>query len=296
MIASESAISQPTRADAEEQGGSGWPTPRRALIYAILALLSALVVFPYLWMLSASLKPLNDVFSPGLWPSTIKWSNYAEVFRQTEYLRWMFNSALVTLLAIAAVAFSSAVIAYPFAKLSFPGKRLFFGMILATMLLPGEVTMVPVFLIWRQLDLVNTLYPLWTPNLFGSAFYIFLIRQFYMTIPNDLKEAALLDGASHFRILWSIMLPLVRPAIVTVLLFEFVAKWNDYLTPLIYLNDPKKYTLAVGVASFLKQPGLESRWDLWMAGSVMMTLPTIVLFFLAQKQFIDGISAGAVKG
>jgi ABC-type glycerol-3-phosphate transport system permease component len=202
----------------------------------------------------------------------------------------------VTGLAITAVAFSSAMIAYPFAKLNFPGKRIFFAMILATMLLPGEVTMVPVFLIWRELDLINTLFPLWVPNLFGSAFYIFLIRQFYLTIPNDLKEAALLDGASHFRVFWTIMLPLVRPAIVTVLLFEFVAKWNDYLTPLIYLNDPKKYTLAVGVASFLKQPGLESRWDLWMAGSVMMTLPTIILFFLAQKQFIEGIAAGAVKG
>jgi len=296
MTASEIAVPQPMRADVGAPGGRARLTPRRAAIYAILALLSALVVFPYLWMVSASLKPLNEVFNPGLWPSTIQWSNYAEVFRQTEYLWWMINSTLVTVLAITAVAFSSAVIAYPFAKLNFPGKRLFFGMILATMLLPGEVTMVPVFLIWRELDLVNTLYPLWTPNLFGSAFYVFLIRQFYMTIPNDLKEAALIDGASHFRIFWNIMLPLVRPAIVTVLLFEFVAKWNDYLTPLIYLNDPKKYTLAVGVASFLKQPGLESRWDLWMAGSVMMTLPTIILFFLAQKQFIDGISAGAVKG
>ncbi len=296
MTAAEIAVPRPTldtdTGPAEGRRGG----VRRSLVYLILAVLAILVVFPYLWMISASLKPLNEVFSPGLWPSTLKWSNYADVFHETEYVWWLINSSIVTGLAIIAVAFSSAMIAYPFAKLNFPGKRIFFAMILATMLLPGEVTMVPVFLIWRKLDLVNTLFPLWVPNLFGSAFYIFLIRQFYLTIPNDLKEAALLDGASHFRVFWTIMLPLVRPAIVTVLLFEFVAKWNDYLTPLIYLNDPEKYTLAVGVASFLKQPGLESRWDLWMAGSVMMTLPTIILFFLAQKQFIEGIAAGAVKG
>ncbi len=296
MTASEIAITLPALdSDAGPAGGRPGAV-RRALVYAVLAVLAILVVFPYLWMVSASLKPLNEVFSPGLWPSTIKWSNYADVFHETEYVWWLINSSIVTGLAITAVAFSSAMIAYPFAKLDFPGKRILFGMILATMLLPGEVTMVPVFLIWRKFDLINTLFPLWVPNLFGSAFYIFLIRQFYLTIPNDLKEAALLDGASHFRVFWTIMLPLVRPAIVTVLLFEFVAKWNDYLTPLIYLNDPKKYTLAVGVASFLKQPGLESRWDLWMAGSIMMTLPTIILFFLAQKQFIEGIAAGAVKG
>lgn len=291
IVAQPSAFELPDGRESRQPGRSS-----RWAVYGTLAVLSGLVVFPYLWMISTSLKPVNESFTPGLWPSTFKWSNYADVFRETEYVWWVVNSSLVTGLAITAVALSSAVIAYPFAKLNFPGKRIFFAMILATMLLPGEVTMVPVFLIWRRLDLVGTLFPLWVPNLFGSAFYVFLIRQFYMTIPNDLKEAALLDGASHFRVFWSIMLPLVRPAIVAVLLFEFVAKWNDYLTPLIYLNDPKTYTLALGVASFLKQAGLESRWDLWMAGSVMMTLPTITLFFLAQKQFIEGIAAGAVKG
>ena len=291
IVAERSITGQPERQMSPRNGQVA-----RLSTYGILVVLAALVVFPYLWMVSTSLKPNNEAFTPGLWPSTIMWSNYVDVFRETEYVWWLVNSTMVTGLAITAVAFSSAIIAYPFAKLNFPGKRIFFAMILSTMLLPGEVTMVPVFLIWRKLDLVGTLYPLWVPNLFGSAFYIFLIRQFYMTIPNDLKEAALLDGASHFRVFWSIMLPLVRPAIVAVLLFEFVAKWNDYLTPLIYLNDPKKYTLALGVASFLKQAGLESRWDLWMAGSVMMTLPTIILFFLAQKQFIEGIAAGAVKG
>lgn len=294
-------MTAPSIAVAQEQsqqttGPGRRPGIRLLLIYLLLAVLSALTIFPYLWMVSASLKPLSEVFSTDIIPNPVKFSNYADVFRQTEYLRWTWNSVIVVVLAVGAVALSSAIIAYPFAKMNFPLKRVFFALILSTLLLPGEVTMVPVFLIWRKLGGVNTLFPLWVPNLFGSAFYIFLIRQFYLTIPNDLKEAALLDGASHFRVFWSIMLPLVRPAIVTVMLFEFIAKWNDYITPLIYLNDPNKYTLAIGVASFLKEPGLESRWDLWMAGSVMMTIPTIVLFFLAQKQFIGGIAAGAIKG
>lgn len=267
-----------------------------AMVYVLLAVLAALFVFPFLWMVSASLKPLGQVFSSDLIPTPARFENYADVFRQTEFLRWSLNSTLVVVLAVAAVALSSAIIAYPFAKMQFPLKKVFFAMVLSTMLLPGEVTMVPVFLIWRELGLVNTLFPLWVPNLFGSAFYIFLLRQFYMTIPNDLKEAALIDGASHFRVFRDVMLPLVKPAMLTVVIFEFVAKWNDYITPLIYLNDPKKYTLAVGVASFLREPGLESRWDLWMAGSVMMTIPTVLLFIVAQRQFIDGIAAGAVKG
>ncbi len=294
-----STMGMPTagpEATGNEARDAQWPSLSGWLIYLVLALLAALFVFPYLWMVSASLKPLGHVFSAQLIPNPIKWSNYADVFRLTEYLRWSINSTIVVVLAVAGVAFSSAMVAYPFAKLDFPLKRVFFALILSTMLLPGEVTMVPVFLIWRELGLVNTLFPLWVPNLFGSAFYIFLLRQFYLTIPNDLKEAALLDGASHYRIFKDIMLPLVKPAILTVVIFEFVAKWNDYITPLIYLNDPKKYTLALGVASFLNEPGLESRWDLWMAGSVMMTIPTVILFAVAQRQFIEGIAAGAVKG
>ncbi len=288
---------QPIARRLETTAPKGRPrlTPARALVYLCLAVLAAAFLVPFLWMISASLKPLNEVFSPAIVPHPVMWSNYVNVFQQTQFALWVFNSAVVTVLAVVAVALSSAIVAYPFAKLNFPLKGALFGLILATMLLPGEVTMVPVFLIWRKLGGINTLFPLWVPNLFGSAFYIFLLRQFYLTIPNDLKEAALVDGASHFRVFWSIMLPLVRPAMLTVILFEFVAKWNDYLTPLIYLNDPNKYTLALGVASFLKAPGLESRWDLWMAASVLMTLPEIIIFFLAQRQFIEGIAAGAVK-
>lgn len=277
-------------------GSRGKELAGRVLIYIAVICLSVLFVLPFLWMLSASIKPLDNIFGSNLIPSRPAWENYANVFKETQFLRWIGNSVLVTGLAVSTVALSSACVAYAFAKLRFPGRRALFALILATMLLPGEVTMVPVFLIWKYLGGVNTFFPLWVPNLFGSAFYIFLMRQFFLTIPNELKEAAVVDGASQFRIFWNVMLPLVRPAIVTVVLFEFVAKWNDYITPLIYLNRPEMYTLPVGVAGFLKQPGLESRWDLWMAGSVLMTLPTILIFFVAQKQFIEGIATGAVKG
>ncbi len=268
----------------------------RVLLYAALTALSVTFLLPFYWLVATSVKTPSQIFTSTWIPDPIRFENYLDVFRQTQFLRWTVNTALVTTLAMVAVTLSSAIVAYPFAKLSFPLKKPLFALVLATMMLPGVVMMVPVFLIWKQLGAVNTYYPLWAPNLFGSAFYIFMLRQFFMTIPNDLKEAGLVDGASHFRIFWSIMLPLVRPALVTVLLFEFVAKWDDYMTPLIYLNDPDKYTLAVGLASFLKQPGLESRWDLWMAGSVLTMIPVLALFFAAQRHFIEGISTGAVKG
>lgn len=268
----------------------------RILLYAALTVLSVTFLLPFYWLVATSLKTPSQIFTSAWIPNPIRFENYLDVFRQTQFLRWTVNTGLVTTLAMVAVTLSSAIVAYPFAKLSFPLKKPLFALVLATMMLPGVVMMVPVFLIWKQLGAVNTYYPLWAPNLFGSAFYIFMLRQFFMTIPNDLKEAGLVDGASHFRIFWSIMLPLVRPALVTVLLFEFVAKWDDYMTPLIYLNDPDKYTLAVGLASFLKAPGLESRWDLWMAGSVLTMIPVLALFFAAQRHFIEGISTGAVKG
>jgi multiple sugar transport system permease protein len=154
---------------------------------------------------------------------------------------------------------------------------------------------VPTFLIWRGLGLVNTLWPLWAGNLFGSAFYIFMLRQFLLTIPNDLRDAAMVDGASHFRTFWSVMLPLVKPALIAVMLFEFIAKWNDYMTPLIYLNQESLYTLPLGLATFLQSQGFQTRWDLWMAGSVLMTLPILLLFFAGQRFFIAGIATTGLK-
>jgi len=268
----------------------------RFLIYLLLSVLSFVFLVPFFWLVSTSLKPRAQIFASNWIPDPIVWGNYAEVLRNTDFVLWTRNSLIVTFLAVVSVAFSSALVAYPFAKMSFPLKGPLFALILATMMLPGAVTMVPTFLIWKKLNAVNTFYPLWAGNLFGSAFYIFMLRQFFLTIPNDLKEAAIVDGASHLRIFWSVMLPLVKPAMLAVILFEFVAKWNDYMTPLIYLNDPRKYTLPLGVATFMNSAGFETRWDLWMASSVLMTIPIIILFFLGQRFFIEGIATTGLKG
>jgi len=280
----------------------GWAPRKRAAaigtfcLYVVLAALTLLFLLPFAWLVSTSLKASTQVFDSSLIPHPVMWSNYSNVLQNTNYLAWTRNSFIVTILGMTTVAISSAIVAYPFAKLNFPFKRVLFALVLSTMMMPSAATMVPTFLIWRHLGLVNTLYPLWVGNLFGSAFYIFMLRQFFMTIPNDLKEAATVDGASQIRTLVSVMLPLVKPAIIAVMLFEFVAKWNDYLTPLIYLNRTDLYTLPLGLATFTQSQGFETRWDLWMTGSVLMILPVLILFFLGQRFFIEGIATTGLKG
>ena len=265
-------------------------------LYLALIVLSGLFLIPFFWLVTTSLKTQAQIFGSGWIPRPIQWSNYAEVFANTHFLLWTRNSFVVAILGMVTVAYSSALIAYPFAKMRFPLKNVLFALVMATMMLPGAVTMVPTFLIWRGLGLVNTLWPLWAGNLFGSAFYIFMLRQFLLTIPNDLRDAAMVDGASHFRTFWSVMLPLVKPALIAVMLFEFIAKWNDYMTPLIYLNQEALYTLPLGLATFLQSQGFQTRWDLWMAGSVLMTLPILILFFAGQRFFIEGIATTGLKG
>jgi multiple sugar transport system permease protein len=268
----------------------------KVLLYLALIVLSGLFLIPFFWLVTTSLKTQAQIFGSGWIPRPIQWSNYADVFANTDFLLWTRNSFIVAILGMVTVAYSSALIAYPFAKMRFPLKNVLFALVMATMMLPGAVTMVPTFLIWRGLGLVNTLWPLWAGNLFGSAFYIFMLRQFLLTIPNDLRDAAMVDGASHFRTFWSVMLPLVKPALIAVMLFEFIAKWNDYMTPLIYLNQGSLYTLPLGLATFLQSQGFQTRWDLWMAGSVLMTLPILILFFAGQRFFIAGIATTGLKG
>jgi multiple sugar transport system permease protein len=268
----------------------------KVLIYLALIVLSGLFLIPFFWLVTTSLKTQAQIFGSGWIPQPIQWSNYAEVFANTHFLLWTRNSFIVAILGMVTVAYSSALIAYAFAKMRFPLKNVLFALVMATMMLPGAVTMVPTFLIWRGLGLVNTLWPLWAGNLFGSAFYIFMLRQFLLTIPNDLRDAAMVDGASHFRTFWSVMLPLVKPALIAVMLFEFIAKWNDYMTPLIYLNRESLYTLPLGLATFLQSQGFQTRWDLWMAGSVLMTLPILLLFFAGQRFSIQGIATTGLKG
>lgn len=266
-------------------------------LYLALTATSALFCLPFVWLVLTSLKPPDEVFAPGFFPSTVHWRAYADVFRLAPVALWLRNSLIVSLLGVVAVVFSSALIAYGFARLRFRGRSQLFALVMATQLLPGAATMVPTYLIWNKLGLTNTFWPLWAGNLFGSAFYIFMLRQFLLGIPQDLVEAARIDGASYLGIWWRIMLPLIKPAMVAVAVFEFQAKWNDFVTPLIYLNKVDLYTLALGLQSFKVERDQQFiGWEVLMAASVVMTVPMIALFFVFQRYFIEGTATTGLKG
>jgi multiple sugar transport system permease protein len=268
-----------------------WP------LYLTLFAFSALFSLPFAWLVLTSLKPPAEVFDNSWIPSRIVIKNYQDVFDVAPVWRWMINTAIISILAVVSVVFSSSLVAYGFARLNFPGRSQLFALVISTYLLPGSVTLIPTFLIWNKLGAVNTIWPLWAGNLFGSAFYIFMLRQFMFTVPRDLTDAARIDGAGYFRIYWNIVLPLVRPALVAVAIFEFEAKWNDFMTPLIYLNSRDKYTLALGLASFKEQfKELGSQWAMLMAASVIFTIPMIALFFLFQRYFMEGVAHSGLKG
>lgn len=277
------------------------PAGKRTLgdipLYLTLFALSALYSLPFAWLVMTSLKPPAEIFSGNWVPSQWTWDNYTDVFNAAPIARWMLNTAIVSVLGVGAVVFSSSLVAYGFARIRFPGRKKMFALVIATYLLPGSVTLIPTFLIWNQLNAVNTFWPLWAGNLFGSAFYIFMLRQFMMSLPQDLIDAARLDGASFIRIYWNIMLPLMKPALVAVAIFEFGAKWNDLMTPLIYMNTPENYTLALGLASFKTDfQALGTQWGLLMAASVIFTIPMIIIFFLFQRYFMEGITHTGIKG
>lgn len=274
--------------------------PRRSFVpsdiplYLLLLALSAIFTLPFLWLILTSLRPPARVFDPGFFPSELHPQNYLDVFRFAEVGMWFRNSLIISVLAVVSVVFSSSLIAYGFARLRFRGRNQLFALVVATQLLPAAVTMVPSYLIWNQIGAVNTWWPLWAGNLFGSAFYIFMLRQFFLSIPQDLVEAARLDGASYFGIYWRVMLPLLKPSLIAVAILEFQAKWNDFAGPLIYLNRKDLYPMALGLQSFKTE--FETQWALLMAASVIFTIPMIGLFFLFQRFFIEGIATTGSKG
>lgn len=273
--------------------------PRVRQILFIVLLLGCTVIFmaPFLWLVSASLKVRADVFNSDILPDPIAWENYIRVWQTTNMLTWLKNSVIVGLLASGAVTISSASIAFGFSYFKFRGRDTLFGLVLATMMLPGAVTMIPVFLVWNSLGLVNTLAPLWAGNLFGSAFYIFLLRQFYLGLPRELFEAARVDGASYFQLWRFVALPLTRTALIVVFIFEFKASWTDLLKPLIYLQNSALYTLPRGLKAVLDQfgQGGEMEWEIVLAASVIITIPMIVMFFMGQRYFMEGIATSGLK-
>ena len=266
----------------------------------ILALVGIAIVLaaPFIWLVSASLKPRSQVFDNELIPSTIQLENYARVWEVSQMAAWVVNSALVAVLAALAVVVSSALVAFAFAYFRFRARNLLFGLVLATMMLPGAVTMVPQFIIWDTLGWTDTLVPLWAMNLFGSAFYIFLLRQFFLTIPREMFEAATVDGANPLRLWWHLAMPLTKPALIVVAVFELKASWTDLMRPLIYLRDAAGFTLPLGLKTLLDQfgQGGEMQWEIILAASVIATIPMVVIFFLAQRAFVEGISTTGSKG
>jgi len=270
----------------------------RVIFITLLIGCTLLFFAPFVWLVSASLKVRSEVFNNELIPDPIAWENYVNVWQAAPVLTWLKNSVVVGFLAAATVTLSCAAIAFGFSYFRFPGRDTLFGFVLATMMLPGAVTMVPVFLIWNALGQVNAQVPLWAGNLFGSAFYIFLIRQFYLSLPRELFEAARVDGASYLQIWRYVALPLTRTALIVVFIFEFKASWTDLIKPLIYLYDTALFTLPRGLKAILDQfgQGGEMQWEIIMAASVIVTIPMIVIFFLGQRYFMEGIATTGLKG
>ena len=265
----------------------------------LLRLVVALIfVIPYIWLIITSLKPLNQVFTTPLrWiPDPIMWQNYATALTHPSfpYVRLMSNTLYYTILSTIGVTISSAIVAYAFARLQFTGRNLLFGITLATLMMPEIVTLIPRYVMFRAYGMVGTYLPLILYYSFGSAYNIFLLRQFMLTIPWDLTDAAHVDGANEFVILWRVMLPLVKPALLVVAVFHFLFAWNDFLGPIIYLDDASKYPLVLGLYAFQTRFGVQ--WHLMMAASLATTFPLLILFFFAQRYFIEGITVTGIKG
>ncbi len=267
-------------------------------IFTHAALLPAAFIFilPFLWMLSTSLKsnPQLYVYPPILWPVPTHWENYITAVTYIDFFLYLRNTMIVAVSATIGAVISCSLVAYSLARIPWPGRNILFILTVATLMLPFQVTLVPLFIVYKNLGWVGDFRPLIIPQFFGGALYIFLLRQFFMTIPMELSEAARIDGANELRIYWSVIMPLAKPALATVAIFEFIARWRDYLGPLIYLNDQRLYTLSLGIYQYRTQYGAE--WALLMAASVLITLPIILLFFFLQKTFVQGIALTGIKG
>lgn len=262
--------------------------------HIVLIALGIVFSVPFLWLLGTSLKSLNEISqSLSLIPKHFQWDNYIRVFERIPYTRYTLNTLYVSVFSVIGQLIASSLVAYSLSKIDWKGKNIIFPIVIATMMLPYQVTMIPVFMIFQKLDLVGSYWPLILPTFTGAPFYIFLLRQFFMTLPDSLIQAARIDGAREFTIFMRIVIPLCKPALAAVAIFTFIATWSDFLGPLIYLNDSKQYTLTLGLQAFMAEHYVE--WDLLMAASALFTLPIVVLFFFAQKYFIEGITLTGIK-
>jgi len=273
----------------------------RGSLHLLTAVVGLLLMIPFLWALVGSFKPEDEIkaLPPTFWPTHFVWGNYLQVWTSSYFTNWFFNTIEITILATAGAILSAAAAGYAFARLRFPGREIFFGMTIATMLLPFEVTLIPTYIEYYLLGWLNTYLPLTVPFwLGGGAFFIFLFRQFFMTIPLELDEAAKIDGANHFQILSTIVLPLSLPVLAAAGILSFISNWNSFVLPLIILNDPQKFTLSIGLRYFQMQPSSDAMPtdNLLLAGSIIMTIPIIAIFFLGQRYFVKGVVMSGMKG
>jgi len=271
--------------------------------HATLMALSLLFLMPLLWMMSTALKPTDQTMAdPPVWiPNPVQWGNFSEAFSYnakdlgyTPFLVYGQNTLFVTILAVIGAVTSNALVAYSFARIEWRGRDLLFALTLATMMVPGPVLMVPLYALFKEFGWIGTFRPLWIPAFFGSAFNIFLLRQFLRTIPMELTEAAKIDGASEWTTFSAVILPLARPALSVVALFTFMWAWNDFMGPLLYLTDQRTFTLSMGLQFFQSQH-TGTPWNLLMAASLIVILPVLVVFFFAQRVFIEGIATTGLK-
>jgi multiple sugar transport system permease protein len=265
--------------------------------HAVLIVLSAMFALPLVWMVGTSFKTAQQALQLPVvwWPRPFLWSNYPDLFAALPYFRFFWNTFLYAGITIAGVCLSSSLVAYGFSRLRWPGRDAVFYVMLMTLILPFVCTLIPLFVMYKRFGWIGTYLPLEVPTFFGSSvFSTFLLRQFFMTIPQSLSEAARIDGASEFYIYRRIILPLAKPALAAVILFQFVYCWNDYLGPLVYISDQNSYPLSLGLALILGE--YTTNWAWVMAGATAATAPIVILFFLTQRTFIQGITVTGVKG
>jgi multiple sugar transport system permease protein len=275
---------------------SGSNQTKRVLVYFLLCLGAAVFLLPLFWMLSSSLKPEWQVLAnPPVWiPNPPRWENYREALTYLPFGRYAVNTLIISAGAIVGHVLSCTIVAYGFARLRAPGKDFWFLLLLSTLMLPYPVTMVPLFALFNALGWIDTFLPLIVPTFFGNAFYIFLLRQFFLTLPPELEDAAHIDGANTVQVLWHVILPISTPALATVIIFTFQSTWNDFLQPLIYLQDQSRYTLTLGLNFF--RGSFQVKWSYLMAASLVIVLPVVIVFFLTQRVFIQGITMTGMKG
>jgi ABC-type glycerol-3-phosphate transport system permease component len=272
---------------------------RRFGLHLLAVVLGVILMLPFFWAAIGSLKQVQEVRQIPLvwWPAVLQWQNYADVWNVRFFPNWVMNSVVLTVIATTGTVVSSSLAGFAFARFRFPGKDLLFTLTLATLMLPAYVLLIPNFMLFWQLGWLNTYLPLTVPFWFGSAFFIFLFRQFFMTIPMELDEAARIDGAGYPRIFWSIMLPLSAPVFATAAIIEGINQWNSFLRPLIMLNRPENYPLSVGLRYFVVNPGDSLPKDHYlMAASILMTIPVILIFFIGQRSFVRGVVMTGIKG